>query len=243
MSIYKSVAMFAGMAGSMYGAVKQSGGGVSLAGFQLSAAVKEVTKRSYNKTKYPVESGGVISDHISTQPPTLQIDGVISAMTLGVTSGISSVISSGISLESLKSGMVGGKQRLTNAKKALEAIADQKAAITVVTGIDVYEDYTIDELSCSRDNTAEKLTVSISLSKIDKAEAVWAEITRQSTVTKVARKGGVTKKSGGAAKTTTTSGEEKKEERTGSVSFSLEHGGVRAAAQEVIKVAKMGAGG
>ena len=221
--VYKSVAMFAGMAGAIYGTAKSGSGGVSLAGFQLEAAVKESSSMTFNKTKYAVESGGIISDHISSQQPSLKIEGIVSAMTLGVSSGIASVISSGLSLESLRSGMAGGRQKLTNAKHALESIAKQKAAITVVSGIDVYESYTIDEISCNRDNSAEKLNVSISLSKIDKAEAEWAEITRQSTVKQVARKGGVTKKSAGAAKTSAATTEEKKGSDASSM-FRIEHG-------------------
>lgn len=197
--LMSGVSLFAGMAGSIYGTLRSSGGGVSVAGFQLIAAVKESSSLTFNKTKYPVESGGVISDHISEQQPTLKIEGEVSAMTLGVVSGMSSVLSSGLGLESLQNSMIGGKHLMTNAKHSLEAIARARAAITVTSGIEVYENYTIDEVSFSRDNSAEKLTVSISLSRIDKAEAVWAEITRQSTVKQVARKGGVTKKSGGAA--------------------------------------------
>ena len=222
-SVYKSVAMFAGMAGAIYSTAKSGSGGVSLAGFQLEAAVKESSSMTFNKTKYAVESGGIISDHISSQQPSLKIEGIVSAMTLGVSSGIASVISSGLSLDSLRSGMAGGRQKLTNAKHALESIAKQKAAITVVSGIDVYESYTIDEISCNRDNSAEKLNVSISLSKIDKAEAEWAEITRQSTVKQVARKGGVTKKSAGAAKTSAAKTEEKKGSDA-TLAYGIKHG-------------------
>lgn len=199
-SALQGVSMFAGMAGSAYSSYKRMGQGVSIAGFLMEAAIKESSGISFNKTKYPVESGGVISDHISEQQPTLKIDGVVSAMTMGYVSSISSVMSGETNFGSAMSGISGGKQRMTDAKKALEAIAREKASITIVSGIDVYEDYTIDSIQFDRDNSAEKLNISISMSKIYTAQATWAEITRQSSVQKISRKGGATKKSGGAAK-------------------------------------------
>ena len=231
--LMSGVSLFAGMAGSIYGSLRGGGGGVSIAGFQLVAAVKESSSLSFNKTKYPVESGGNVSDHISEQQPTLKIEGVVSAMTLGVVSGLSSIMSNGIGLESLRSGMVGGKHLMTNAKHALETIARKKAAITVTSGIEVYENYTIDEISFDRDNSAEKLSISISLSRIDKAEAVWAEITRQSTVKQVAKKGGVTKKSGGAASVSKVA--ETKTDDSDDVSFlkAAKDGGVKSAGAKI----------
>lgn len=224
-SLMSGVSLFAGMAGAIYGSLRSGGGGVSIAGFQLVAAIRESSSLSFNKTKYPVESGGVISDHISEQQPTLKIEGEVSAMTLGVVSGMSSILANGLGIDSLRNGMIGGKHLMTNAKHALESIARQKAAITVTSGIEVYENYTIDEISFSRDNTAEKLTVSISLSRIDKAEAVWAEIARQSTVKQVARKGGVTKKSGGSASASKTE-EKKSTESDETLAYSAAHGGI-----------------
>lgn len=234
-SLMSGVALFAGMSGSIYGSLRSGGGGVSIAGFQLVAAVKESSSVSFNKTKYPIESGGVISDHISKQQPTLKIEGEVSAMTLGTVSGMSSILANGLGLDSIRNSMVGGKHLMTNAKHALESIACQKAAITVTSGIEVYENYTIDEISFSRDNTAEKLTVSISLSRIDKAEAVWAEITRQSTVKQVARKGGVTKKSGGSS--SVSKGEDQKSTASNeTLAYSIKNGGIGKVAANVGKI-------
>lgn len=235
-SLMSGVSLFAGMSGSIYGSLRSSGGGVSIAGFQLVAAIRESSSLTFNKTKYPVESGGVISDHISEQQPTLKIEGEVSAMTLGVVSGMSSALANGLGIDSLRNGMVGGKHLMTNAKHALESIARQKAAITVTSGIEVYENYTIDEISFSRDNTAEKLTVSISLSRIDKAEAVWAEITRQSTVKQVAKKGGATKKSGGAAGSSKVSPDSNKTESNETLAYSIKNGGIGKVAGNIGKI-------
>lgn len=199
----QAVSMIAGMSWSAYGTKKQLAAGTSVAGFTFDAAIRETSSLSFARTKYPVESGGVISDHISPDPPRLQIDGEFSSMTMGYAAGLKGMMQNGLNWDSFSAKAIGGKQRLTAAKKSLEAVANSRMLVNVVSGIDVYSDYAIDSIKFDRSNKDDRLSVSISLSKFEFAHAVWAEITRQSTVKKVSKKGGPTKKSAGAAKTTT----------------------------------------
>lgn len=197
--------MFGSLAGSLSNTKSQASGGTSVAGFSFDATLSERSSRKYNKTKYPTETGFQISDHISRMPPELSIEGKFTSMTMGAANAAASAYFSGGAGE-LMSGRwlgnaVGGKAKLTQAKKALEAIADAGNPVTVVSGIDVYERYVIESIEFSRNSNSEEMSVSIQLSRDDQVQAVWADLTRRSTVQRVSRKGGRTKKSAGSAKT------------------------------------------
>ncbi|POY46512.1 phage baseplate protein, partial [Avibacterium paragallinarum] len=100
---------------------------------ELDALLTESTSLSSQITEYPVEDGTVISDHITQESERLSLSGVItSAGTLF-----------NISL---------GKYKLIEAKETLRELHGRRELITIVTGLDVYEDFAIESLEIERNS-------------------------------------------------------------------------------------------
>lgn len=182
--------------------------------FELDALLKEGSKISNTKTKYPVESGSPISDFISPGERTLSISGINTSMSMGIPGAI------------LDGGSISGsKARLSAAKRKLEEIANSRLPINIVTGLDVYRNYVIEELSIERSSeSGERIDISITLSELVVAELSWAQITAVSTSKKVRGKASKSRVSAGKPQTKTPSDATKAKVRK-SVAASLYDGG------------------
>lgn len=123
----------------------------------LDALLIEDTELTANASKYPVEDGTVISDHITREPERLSMSGTITA--------------AGITLFG-----AGGRSKLIAAKEAIRLIHEQRTPVTVVTGMDVYADYAMINAKVSRTNAGEKITVDCEFQKIQKAQIKQADI-------------------------------------------------------------------
>lgn len=87
-------------------------------------------------TKYPVEDGTVISDHILEGSKTLKIAGLISTT------------------EAYSFNLGGGKSRLIDALQTMEQLKKERKLIVVTTGLTQYEDMAIENLRASRSSNA-----------------------------------------------------------------------------------------
>jgi len=144
----------------------------------LDALLAEDTDLTSNATRYPVEDGTVISDHITREPERLALHGVITA--------------AGITLMG-----AGGRSKLIAAKEAIRLIHAQRVPITIVTGADVYTDFAMENAKISRTNEGEKLTLSCEFTKIEKARLQEADIPPQKVSGKAKGKAGKTAAKGG----------------------------------------------
>lgn len=150
---------------------------------ELDALLTESTSLRSQITEYPVEDGSVISDHITQDSETLSIEGVITGA--GTLFNISE-----------------GKAKLIVAKEALRELHKKRELITVVTGIDVYEDFAIESCEISRNNEdGEQFSVNLELKKINKVTLRTEEIPPEKNKGKATGKAGKTKtKAGKGAK-------------------------------------------
>lgn len=150
---------------------------------ELDALLTESTSLRSQITEYPIEDGSVISDHITQESETLSIEGVIT--------GAGTLFN-----------IAAGKAKLIAAKEALRELHKKRELITVVTGIDVYEDFAIESCEISRNNEdGEQFSVNLELKKINKVTLRTEEIPPEKTKGKATGKAGKTKtKAGKGAK-------------------------------------------
>lgn len=130
-------------------------------------------------TKRKVEGSGSIADFIASLPKTANVEGVVTAMNLP--------------------GATPDPQKLTNARDALNEIADKRQPVLVLSNLYAgYMGIERTEVSQSVDG-GKAITVRISLTRIETTTVGTAEVPASRLRAKVKKKGGKGKK-GGAAK-------------------------------------------
>jgi len=149
-----------------------------LGSIPLDALLTEETELTATVSKYPVENGSVISDHIAQEPESLSLSGVITAA-------------------SIYTFMSGGRSKLIAAKDALRQIHERRQPITIVTGADVYQNYAMTKATISRKNEGEKLDVACSFQKITVAQLREVDIPEDVVASSVEGKAGQTAAAGG----------------------------------------------
>lgn len=159
--------------------------------FEFDALLKEGSKITNTVTRYPVEAGAPISDFIAPGERTLSIVGVNTSMAMGIPGALLDGTS-----------ITGGKSRLSTAKRELEAIALARQPITVVTGLDVYRSYVIEDLSIERSaENGERIDIDITLTELVTSTLQWAQITAASTSKAVRGKASKSRVSAGKPQT------------------------------------------
>ncbi len=132
----------------------------------IDVSIREIHSLRANITRFPVEEGASITDHIINQPRTLTIDGLISdtpsdlytLVTPGLVSGFASTPPSLEAFDTMKSWW-GNKQILD-----------------VQTGLDVYKNMIINNFSFPKDaNTGRALRFTISLEEIRRVSSVVSQ--------------------------------------------------------------------
>lgn len=112
----------------------------------LDATISEGHNYNSRVTSYPVETGGIISDHIINEPETLTITGIVSDTPLNILTSFN---------------------RSVDAFNRLVRIHDLRERITVITGIKIYTNMVITSLQVPRNiNSGQSLTFVIELQKI-----------------------------------------------------------------------------
>nr|DAS24541.1 MAG TPA: hypothetical protein [Caudoviricetes sp.] len=162
-------------------------GSVGVAAIELDALLNETTVMSSQITEYPVEDGTIVSDHITLDSERLTIEGVIS--------GAGSLF-----------GIKAGKAELINAKETLRELHRTRELITIVTGVDLYEDFAIESCSIARNNEyGEQYQVELALRKIKKVTLKTEDMPPEKSGKSTQGKAGKTKSNAGKAKTGTPS--------------------------------------
>lgn len=99
---------------------------------QIDAFISEVHTKESTPTRFPVEDGTNISDHVIVAPDGLQINGLIGAAIL-------------------TSGSEFGNRALDGFNE-LSLLLKNKETVTVVTGLKVYTNMIIENFVCNRDS-------------------------------------------------------------------------------------------
>lgn len=108
---------------------------------EVEATVSERVELSANVTKYPVEDGSPINDHVTLEPVTLDIDGVVSDFPLAFLAGARQFF-----------GGLGGASPGTTAYGKLVKIRNDRLPVTIVTGEGLpYGNMVMQSLSKPRD--------------------------------------------------------------------------------------------
>ncbi|MFZ7222726.1 phage baseplate protein [Avibacterium avium] len=150
---------------------------------ELDALLTESTSLSSQITEYPVEDGTVISDHITQESERLSLSGVIT--------GAGTLFNVGL-----------GKYKLISAKETLRELHANRELITIVTGLDVYQDFAIESIEIERNSDdGERLNVTAEFRKINKVSLRKEEMPPEKTSPSVKGKTGKTKAQVGKAAT------------------------------------------
>ncbi|NBI43466.1 hypothetical protein GVX76_08205 [[Haemophilus] felis] len=148
---------------------------------ELDALLTESTSLRSQITEYPVEDGSVISDHITQEAETLTIEGVIT--------GAGTLFN-----------VAQGKAKLISAKESLRQLHQERALLTVTTGVEIYPDFAIESCEISRTaDGGEKFDVNLTLKKIKKVTLKTADIPPEKTSGSATGKAGKTKANAGKA--------------------------------------------
>jgi hypothetical protein len=114
----------------------------------LDALLSEETDLTGQVSRYPVETGnGQVTDNITNESEVLSIAGSIaggSAMFLSA----------------------GGRSKLIAAKDAIRRIREERIPVTIITGMDVYENMGLESAKITRNSAIEKIDVAFEFRKM-----------------------------------------------------------------------------
>jgi hypothetical protein len=153
----------------------------------VDATLQFTETRTSQATDHPVETGGVISDHIIKRPLTLKLDGIVTDTPLGQT-----LLDTGTPLEAISTGQAQDQAKAyaqaraadpisNQAKDILRTLHDAKVQITLATGTtrgsnggaeQVFESMVIEQLEFPRDEkTGDAVRFTLSLKEIITVES------------------------------------------------------------------------
>jgi len=132
---------------------------------QLDASLKETHSRSSTATKFPIENGNNISDHIIISPVSLSIDGIISDTPIGGLKGLiteaattlTSALVPPVGLAALAGGVAlfsalsGSKSPSVQAYLQLLQLQENAMPFDVLTTLYRYNNMWIEDLSAPRE--------------------------------------------------------------------------------------------
>ncbi len=128
---------------------------IRIGGYAIDAIVGEEVSLEAEVTEYPVESGGVITDHTRNRPLKLELEFLVSDTPIGT----------------VAAERTAGAVPSSEARQALEALRDSRQPFTVVTGTKTYERMVFASLSFPRDReTGDALRPRASLQQLSIVE-------------------------------------------------------------------------
>lgn len=134
---------------------------VSIGLIELDATVREVHERASAVAEHPIESGGIISDHIYPEPDRLLIEGEISDTPVRLFGGLTGLSS----------------RRSIDAYEQLVDLKNSRELVAVVTGLQVYNNMAITSLVCPRDRaTGRRLRFTAEFRQVEKVATQVVEI-------------------------------------------------------------------
>jgi hypothetical protein len=144
-----------------------------LGGLILDVLVSEEIELEAEVTRYPVEDGTIISDHITQGPERLRISGLVSTADVTAFAFVTSAVS-------LLRGEDGpGATKLVDAIDLLRSMHKARALVTVSTGQMLYEDMGFTRLKAVRSNGDKGgnwLEINAELMKVRKVKLKTAEV-------------------------------------------------------------------
>jgi hypothetical protein len=120
----------------------------------LDALVRESHELNAEVTEFPVETGGVISDHVRLQPREVSVEGVVTNNPVRFLGGIFSGLIRGENPGGVEGPVIGPALNLTELAFAeLERMYQERELIEVVTPRKRYENMALMRLSIPKDRT------------------------------------------------------------------------------------------
>ena len=147
---------------------------------QLDALLSEGTDLAAQVTEYPVEDGSPISDHVVVESERLKVSGMITP------SDVMQMTAE-------------GRPKLMEAKATLRKILNDRAPVTISTGMDTYVDMVMEKCQISRTNEGDHLNVDAEFVRIRKTVLRKAAIPPDKTSGSAKGKAGDTKTKAGKA--------------------------------------------
>lgn len=146
----------------------------------IDALLSESTELGAKATEYAVEDGSPISDHVVLTPERLKISGWITPTDVQLMTA-------------------DGRPKMAEAKATLRKMIDDRAEITVTTGMDTYAGMIMEGCNIGRTNEGERFTVDMEFVKIRKAVLRKADIPPDRTSGSARGKAGATNTDAGKA--------------------------------------------
>lgn len=156
----------------------------TIGALELDALLSEMTDLQAKATEYAVEEGSPISDHVVPQPERLKVSGWITPTNVQLM-------------------QADGRPKMLEAKATLRRMIDDRAEVTIVTGMDTYSGMILESCSIGRTNEGEHFTVDMEFVKIRKAVLRKADIPPDKTKGTATGKAGSTNTKAGKAATST----------------------------------------
>jgi hypothetical protein len=147
--------------------------------FELDGTISEKRSDKYTVTKYPIESGANVTDHVEFSGRSWAIEGLIVAMPYADPTRIPG--------------------RLTNMRDALDTLAARKDACTMVTGFDTRRVVIASWGTIHDGGSGDSLKVSIEAEEISTAGFAYTQIPPGRLAPKQARRASPAAAKGGAA--------------------------------------------
>ncbi|KUE88881.1 hypothetical protein ASL20_09655 [Cupriavidus necator] len=155
----------------------------SVGSILLDALLEESTQLTSQATKYAVEDGAPISDHVVRESEGLSLSGWVTAA------------------ETVMYGPA-GRSKLITAKEAFRTIHKERLPIVVTTGMDTYTEMVMESCKISRDSKGELFAVECQFSRIRKVTLRKADIPPEKVTGKAKGKAGATKTKAGKVEPT-----------------------------------------
>jgi len=152
----------------------------AIGSLQLDALISEETTLDSYATTYPVEDGGTITDHVSSDAERLSLSGQVTSASVTLFGP-------------------GGWQKLVQAKDVLRQIHEARLPVSISTGLDTYEEMVMERCRIGRSNEGDHFTVDCDFRKIVKAELKTEVVPEDKAAPKVKGKAGASRTSGGKA--------------------------------------------
>lgn len=122
----------------------------AIGGILLDATIEERHEYSNTITDHPIEAGGFVTDHVYENPRVLDVTGEITDSPVSFFSALNGI-----------------SNRRIEAKDQLVALYEAREVITVVTGLEIYDDMVMENLTFPRNQqTGQRLQFSVTFKQI-----------------------------------------------------------------------------
>ena len=135
----------------------------------IDATHSEAINYSNEITDHPIGSGASVSDHIYAKPTMLKLEGSIIDSAIDIIGTSQSILDlfSGNPITNISNKIQGISTKERTAYEVLKALNINKQPVTVVTGLDTFENMAIESLAFPRDeDTNARLLFQITLKQI-----------------------------------------------------------------------------